>query len=165
MIIGIVLYAIAAVVGIKAVASIFRSFIQPNIALTGAAGAIGFLADKVSGGDGSKVKTLDKDPLKNPDVDDGGSAMPAMPSDFSKFNPTKMATPAISPMGGGAAGGGPGISANLMVGLVNAVGMMPQSGNIANVAKQMRIARTSLPRWRNDIYKNRTFKWKNWSSC
>ena len=133
MIIGIVLYAIAAVVGIKAVASIFRSFIQPNIALTGAAGAIGFLADKVSGGD--KVKTLDKDPLKNPDVD------------------------------GGAAGGGPGISANLMVGLVNAVGMMPQSGNIANVAKQMRIARTSLPRWRNDIYKNRTFKWKNWSSC
>ena len=69
MIIGIVLYAIAAVVGIKAVASIFRSFIQPNIALTGAAGAIGFLADKVSGGD--KVKSLDKDPLKNPDVDDG----------------------------------------------------------------------------------------------
>lgn len=163
MIIGIILYAIAAAVGIKAIVSVFRGFIQPNISLPGAAGAIGFLADKVSGGD--KAKSLDKDPLKNPDVDDGGSAMPAMPSDFSKFNPTKMATPAISPMGGGAAGGGPGISANLMVGLVNAVGMMPQSGNIANVAKQMRIARTSLPRWRNDIYKNRTFKWKNWSSC
>ena len=128
MIIGIVLYAIATVVGIKAVFSIFRSFIQPDIALTGAAGAIGFLADKVSGGDNSKVKSLDKDPLKNPDIEDSKNIPVEMgKAGIGVFNPIRMASTTGTPMGG--------IALNTMIDSANQV----QNGQIVtNKAKQIR---------------------------